>query len=91
MSILETITSRDKANPISRHELIRMYGVPDRSIRRSIEELREKGHRICATSCDRGYYLAGSDEQFQRFLKDYTSKAYTIIRRAGAIEKGVEA
>ena len=90
MSILEIITEHDKANPISRRELTDLFGMTDRNVRKNIEELRKKGHRICATSCDKGYYLAQTDEQFRRFLADYTSKAWSIIRTARAMEKGVE-
>lgn len=89
MSILETITDHDKTNPISRSELVDIYGMTDRNVRRNIEELRKKGHKICAVSRNGGYYMAKDEAEFKEFISDYISRAKTVFETANAMIKGV--
>ena len=90
MSILETITEHDKTNPISRRELTDLFQMTDRNVRKNIEELRKKGHRICSTTSQKGYYTAKSEEEFRQFLRQYVSPAKTSFETARAMIKGVE-
>ena len=83
---LELIQTRFIDNPISRTELSASLGVGDRTARHYIEKLREAGYRICGTSKDRGYYYPLSESEFEHFIKEYKSKAWTIIRRSNAMQ-----
>ena len=87
---LELIRPRRKRNPISRAELSDLLKISDRQARSCIESLREEGVRICGTSCGNGYYFADNEEQFKQFIRDYESKAWTIIRRSRAMQNSEE-
>lgn len=81
--ILKTMLEKaDKEHPVTRQEICKTFHVSDRVARRMVEDLREKGVGVCGTSEQEGYWVAKTQEELERFLRDYTSKASTIFRRA---------
>ena len=72
--------SQDK--PVTRETIMHTYRVSDRSARKMIEDLREQGVRVCGQNTDKGYWIAKTQEEYERFRRDYVAKATTIFRRA---------
>ena len=84
--IYNTIRAASIDKPASRETLIVRTGLPDRQVRKHIEELREQGVRVCGTSRDKGYWIAANEKEYQAFRLDYMSKAKTIFRRTQAMD-----
>ena len=78
----EMLDKADKDHPITRDEIISRFHVSDRRARKMIEELREKGIRVCGLNTTEGYWIAKTQAEYERFRRDYVSKATTIFRRA---------
>ncbi len=81
-----------KDNAISRPELLndlaRMgFRVHDRQARKGIEELRNNGHLIGASSGDGGYYIIADQAEFEAYIAEETSRATKILNRLRAQEE----
>lgn len=84
--LLEMLDRATKYKPVTRNDIITTFGISDRQARRMVEDLREKGHRVCGSSDNYGYWLAKSDNEYLAFRREYVSKATTIMRRAGKMD-----
>lgn len=84
--LLEMLDRATKYKPVTRNDIITTFGISDRHARHMIEDLREKGHRVCGSSDNYGYWLAKSDNEYLAFRREYVSKATTIMRRAGKMD-----
>lgn len=86
VSLLEMLDRATKYKPVTRNDIITTFGISDRQARRMVEDLREKGHRVCGTANGYGYYIAKSERDYLAFRREYVSKATTIMRRAGKMD-----
>ena len=86
VSLLEMLDRATKYKPVTRNDIITTFGISDRQARRMVEDLREKGHRVCGSSDNYGYWLAKSERDYLAFRREYVSKATTIMRRAGKMD-----
>ena len=77
----EMLDKADKDHPITRDEIISRFHVSDRRARKMIEELRERGIRVCGLNTTEGYWIAKSQDEYEQFRRDYAAKAATIFRR----------
>jgi hypothetical protein len=70
-------------------DLARMgFGVDERQLRRQIQELRQAGHLICATSGVGGYYLANNREEYDAFSEsEYRSKIVDMATTLQAMDQ----
>lgn len=71
----------DKEHPVTREQISRQFCVGDRTARKMIEALREQGVRVCGLNEQEGCWIAKTQEEYERFRRDYASKAATIFRR----------
>lgn len=76
--------SKDK--PVTRERIKNTFLVTDRTARSMIEELREQGVRVCGQNDIDGYWIAKTQEEYERFRRDYMSKAATIFRRVQSMD-----
>lgn len=72
---------------VKRGELCRLCKTSDRQVRKTIENLRSKGIRICSGNGEAGYYLARTDEEYKIFEREYLSRAYTALNTARAMRQ----
>ena len=77
----EMLENANKGRPVTREEIQRTFRVGDRVARRMIENLREKGVRVCGLNTTEGYWIAKTQAEYERFRRDYAAKAATIFRR----------
>ena len=70
---------------ITRSDLVRILHTSDRNAREVVERLRSKGIRVCSGMGKPGYFLAGSDEEYRAFEREYLSRAFTAINTAYAM------
>ena len=71
---------------ILRNELVKAISaypgldqVSDRQVRKSIEILRHRGIRICNLQDGDGYFVAATEDEYQRFKAHYVARARTIF------------
>ena len=77
--------SQDK--PVTRETIMHTFRISDLSARKMIEDLREQGVRVCGQNTDKGYWIAKTQEEYERFRRDYVAKATTLFRRARKIDE----
>ena len=70
-----------RKNAVSRHELQRRTGLPDRTVRALIEDARRKGAHILSSSADKGYWE--SDGRIRK-----TAQTVEALRRYVAEQEG---
>lgn len=67
--------------PVTRASIMIQFHITDRRARKMIEDLRDQGVRVCGLSKESGYWIAKTQSEYERFRRDYVSKATTILRR----------
>lgn len=82
------LTSED--NRISRTELAMLTKLDDRGARDIIESLRKKGIRIGSGCGRKGYWLCRSEQEYRKFISEYSSRAYTVLKNKSAMDGYVE-
>lgn len=69
---------------ISRRRLAELLDVPDRSLRKIIEEARNDGYMIINDGDGRGYFLAATSSEIERHFRQENARAMSILRRLKA-------
>ena len=88
-TLLSTVERATKEEPVTRHDLSWILGCRDREVRDYIDDLRDKGYRICMKTVDGGgYWLAKTDSEYAAFRKQYLAYPRTAERRARAMDRG---
>ena len=78
-----------RKNAVSRHELQRRTGLPDRTVRALIEDARRKGAHILSSSADKGYWKSNNVGEIKEFLRESdgrirkTAQTVEALRRRG--------
>lgn len=78
------------STPSTREELIEELGANDRTIRRAVKELRDRGYNV-ATDSDTGGYWRGNEIDKRRTINELRARAYKELATAEALELGPEA
>lgn len=73
--IVEYIITRGD-EPISAKNLSKIFGCPDVTIRRFINQARLEGYPIC--SCGKGYYYSNSKEDINRTIASLMHRITSI-------------
>lgn len=71
-----------RANAISRSDLCRAAGLPDRLMRREIEALRRSGEIIINNQDGSGYYRPTDLQEIERYLRQETARGLSILKTA---------
>ena len=77
---------RDQA--VSRQELARRTGLPDRENRKLIEQARAAGEQIVSSSAARGYYIADSAWEWEQFVREQERRARTLEKQVARYRAG---
>lgn len=83
------LLTHDYYNRLSRHELMVLTGKSDRFNRKTIENLRNKGIRVCSDSFDQGYYLAGTQSEYMRFRGALIARLKSLAKTIKAMDEHV--
>lgn len=76
-----------KAYAKSRMQMAHETGLPDRTVRRGIEELRGAGYLIINDQSGAGYYITDDLDELARQYRQDTARAMAILTRRKAIRK----
>lgn len=86
-NLYDAIACKSEHNPATREYLREKLGVPDRAVRKGIEELRRSGVRVVSLSDRYGYWL---DDDYIRFRSQMLGKAFTILKTVKAMDEVAE-
>lgn len=84
-SIAEQIMQRLKQGQATRAELVSITGIGDRTLRSLIKLLRNAGMPIINMSDNKGYKLAETEEELERYKMQEYARANSIIRSCNAM------
>lgn len=80
MNIVDFIgTGRE--NAVTRGELVAILNLPDRTIRRLIQEARDRGEIIINAQDGAGYYMSDDVGEMKRQLALNKSRALSVLRQ----------
>lgn len=93
--ILSSICGHTRQHPMPRKDLTvfapKDVRDPDRWVRDQIHKMRIQGTPICSSSCEGGYWIAESLEDYLRFDKQYTAHARKIFKASKAMRRTMRA
>lgn len=70
-----------RENAVTRGELVAQLNLPDRTIRRLIQEARDRGEIIINAQDGAGYYISNDLGEMKRQLKLNQSRAMSVLRQ----------
>lgn len=70
-----------KENAVTRGELVAILNLPDRQIRRMIQEARERGEIIINAQDGTGYYMSDDVGELKRQYAANHSRAMSVLRQ----------
>jgi len=70
-----------------RGALVDQTGLPDRTVRAAIEELRRAGWPVCASSDQPGYRLSWAHLDLERLERDLSARALSALKTRSAIRR----
>ena len=80
MNIVDFIPS-GKENAIKRGELVALLNLPDRTVRRLIQEARDRGEIIINAQDGAGYYMSSDLGEMKRQLALNDRRAKSVLRQ----------
>ena len=85
---IEDYIPEGRENAISRRDLVRLTGLPDRQVRRMIETARETGC-IVNLQDGEGYYIPSADERsdVETWYRAQRSRAIGVLKSLKGAEK----
>lgn len=89
MNIVDYI-SPGKENAVTRVELALRTGLPDRKVRKLIEEARKDGAPILNDQDGVGYYLSEEPGELKRQYRTNRSRALSILRQNTRLRRRIE-
>ena len=70
-----------RENAVTRGELVAILNLPDRTIRRLIQEARDRGEIIINAQDGAGYYMSDDVGEMKRQLALNKSRALSVLRQ----------
>lgn len=70
-----------RENAVTRGELVAILNLPDRQIRKLIQEARERGEIIINAQDGAGYYVSDDVGEMKRQLASNRSRAMSVLRQ----------
>ena len=78
---IERFIPEGKENAVSREVLATRLGLPDRTVRKLIEEARYRGEMICNDGDGEGYYRSYDIGQIERQYRVDRARAMSVMKR----------
>lgn len=76
-----------RENAIRRCDLAHKLGLPDRSMRKAIEDARNEGLLIVNTGSGEGYYQTDDPDELLAQYKLDTARAMAVLKRRKAVRR----
>lgn len=78
---IERFIPEGKENAVSREVLSTRLGLPDRTVRKLIEDARDRGELICNDGDGEGYYRSYDIGQIERQYRVDRARALAVMKR----------
>lgn len=78
-----------KENAITRNELVTLLGLPDRTVRKLIQEARDRGEVILNAQDGAGYYMSNDVGELERQYRTNRNRALSILRQQKHIRRAL--
>ena len=78
---IENFIPDGKENAVSREVLATRLGLPDRTVRKLIEEARDRGELICNDGDGEGYYRSYDIGQIERQYRVDRARSMAVLKR----------
>ena len=82
-----TFIPKGKENAISRRELVYLMNLPDRRVRKLIQEARDRGELILNAQDGCGYYTSDDEGELKRQYRTNRNRALSILRQQKHIRR----
>lgn len=79
-----------RENAVKRDELVAILNLPDRTVRRLIQEARDRGEIIINAQDGAGYYISNDVGEMKRQLKLNQSRAMSVLRQQAHLRRKIE-
>lgn len=76
-----------KENAIGRQELVYLLNLPDRTVRKLIQEARDRGELILNDQSGAGYYTSDDEGELKRQFNTNRNRALSILRQQRHIRR----
>lgn len=76
-----------KENAIGRQELVYLLNLPDRTVRKLIQDARDRGEVILNAQDGAGYYTSDDEGELKRQYKTNRNRALSILRQQRHIRR----
>lgn len=86
-----TFIAKGKENAISRQELCLLLGLPDRAVRKLIQDARDRGELILNEQDGAGYYTSDDEGELKRQYRTNRNRALSILRQQRHIRRRLRA
>lgn len=86
-----TFIAKGKENAISRQELCMLLALPDRTVRKLIQEARDRGEIILNAQDGAGYYTSNDVGELERQYNTNKNRAMSILRQQRHIRRRLRA
>ena len=82
-----TFIPKGKENAIPRQELAYILRLPDRTVRKMIQDARDRGELILNDQDGAGYYTSDDEGELKRQYRSNRSRALSILRQQRHIRR----
>lgn len=82
-----TFIPKGKENAIGRSELVHLLNLPDRRVRKLIQEARDRGEVILNDQSGAGYYTSDDEGELKRQYNTNRNRALSILRQQKYIRR----
>ena len=82
-----TYIANGKENAISRQKLAFLLNLPDRAVRKLLQDARDRGEVILNAQDGRGYYTSDDAGELQRQYNTNRNRALSILRQQKHIRR----
>jgi DNA-binding transcriptional regulator LsrR (DeoR family) len=86
-----TFIAKGKENAISRQELCTLLNLPDRVVRKLIQEARDRGEVILNDQSGAGYWVSDDEGELKRQYNTNQRRARAILRQQKHIRRRLRA
>lgn len=90
--VFKELLKATEENPMDRFAMAERMNVHEKKIRNAITDLRNMKIPVCASSTNvskRGYWIANTMTEFNRFSSEYTHRSKEIQNTASAMSDGI--
>jgi DNA-directed RNA polymerase specialized sigma24 family protein len=85
-----TFIAKGKENAISRQELCLLLGLPDRAVRKLIQDARDRGEVILNDSSGAGYFTSSDIGELKRQYRTNRNRALSVLRQQKYLRRKIE-